>query len=62
MGKACNIVERLCIKKIVYLENLADYHEEQFTDSEHDHNEKATQLQSIAREVRNAVASVTLGI
>jgi hypothetical protein len=61
-GKAIHTIERLCIKEIVYLENLAEYHEEQFSNEDYSHNEKAKQLRSLARDVRAAMATMNRGV
>ena len=61
-GKAINTIERLCIKEIVYLENLAEYHEEQFSNEDYSHTEKAKQLRAMARDVRDAMATVNRGV
>ena len=55
-------IERLCIKEIVYLENLAEYHEEQFANEEYSHTEKAKQLRSMAQDVRAAMATMNRGV
>lgn len=61
-GKAINTIERLCIKEIVYLENLAEYHEEQFANEDYSHTEKARQLRSMARDVRQAMETINRGV
>tara|TARA_R110000772_G_scaffold151804_1_gene262613 strand:+ start:146 stop:382 length:237 start_codon:yes stop_codon:yes gene_type:complete len=61
-GKAIHTIERLCIKEIVYLENLAEYHEEQFANEEYSHTEKAKQLRSMAQDVRAAMATMNRGV
>ena len=61
-GKAINTIERLCIKEIVYLENLAEYHEEQFSNEDYSHTEKAKQLRAMARDVRDAMATMNRGV
>ncbi len=61
-GRAINTIERLCIKEIVYLENLAEYHEEQFANEDFSHTEKAKQLRAMARDVRQAMETINRGV
>jgi len=61
-NKAIHTIERLCIKEIVYLENLAEYHEEQFANEDYSHTEKAKQLRGMAQDVRDAMATMNRGV
>jgi|TARA_R110002153_G_scaffold15143_1_gene54295 hypothetical protein len=60
--EAYNTVQGLCLKEIVYLDQLAQHHEDEFSDEDYAHGEKAKALRNMAADIRKALVVIGCGV